>query len=229
MHSSTLLTTSHSRNRSGKDKSLSEAAYRVLKEKIVTLELPPATLVNESELMADLKMGRTPIREAFQRLATENLVVILPRRGILIADLNMSDLQQIFEVRIELEVYAARLAAKRATPEQIAEMEALFADADSIIQRGDHRQLIQLDHQAHRLLARAAHNEFLVETLDRMYNHVLRLWYNSLHKVSRLREAIEEHRDIISALKAGDGERAAQIMRTHIAGFQNEFMAVLQR
>lgn len=224
---STLLTASRSHVQSGKDKSLSDTAYRLIKEKIIILELPPASLVNEAQLMADLKMGRTPIREAFQRLATENLVVILPRRGILIADLNMSDLQKVFEVRIELEVHAARLAAKRATPEQIAEMESLFADADSIIQRGDHRQLIQLDHQAHQLLAKAAHNEFLAETLDRMYSHVLRLWYVSLHKVSRLREAIEEHRDIVAAVKTGDGERAARIMRAHIAGFQNEFMAVV--
>jgi len=225
MQSSTLLTAS--RRHSGKEESLSGTAYRALKEKIVTLELPPASLVNEAAIMAELGMGRTPIREAFQRLAMESLVVILPRRGILIADLNMSDLQKIFEVRIELETFAARLAARRATPDQLAAAEALFADADSIIQRGDHRQLIQLDHQAHVLLAQSAHNEFLEQSLDRMYSHVLRLWYGSLHKVSRLREAIAEHRDITAAVKAGDGERAAQIMRAHIDGFQNEFMAIL--
>jgi len=221
----TLLTAS--RHQSKIAESLSESAYQALKEKIVTLQLPPARLVNEAEAMAELKMGRTPIREAFQRLALENLVVILPRRGILVADLNLSDLQKIFEVRIELEAHAARLAAKRATPNQIAEMEALFADADDIIRRGDHRQLIHLDHQAHRLLAHAAQNEFLEEFLERLYNHVLRLWYVSLHQVSRLREAIAEHRDIIAAVKAGDGERAAQIMRAHIAGFQAEFAIAL--
>ena len=221
---STLITAS--RYHAGKDESLSEIAYRALKEKIVTLELPPASLVNEAKLMKELKMGRTPIREAFQRLAMENLVVIMPRRGTLVIDLNLSDLQKISEVRVELEVHATRLAAKRATPEQIAEMEILLRDADSIIQRGDHRQLIQLDHEAHRLIAHAAHNEFLAETLERLYNHVLRLWYSSLHKVTRLREAIEEHRDIVAALKTHDGDRAAEIMRAHIAGFQTEFIAV---
>ena len=221
---STLITAS--RYHAGKDESLSEIAYRALKEKIVTLELPPASLVNEAKLMKELKMGRTPIREAFQRLAMENLVVIMPRRGTLVIDLNLSDLQKISEVRVELEVHATRLAAKRATPEQIAEMEILLRDADSIIQRGDHRQLIQLDHEAHRLIAHAAHNEFLAETLERLYNHVLRLWYSSLHKVTRLREAIEEHRDIVAALKTHDGDRAAAIMRAHISGFQTEFSAV---
>ena len=221
----TLLTAS--RQRRVNDDSRSEAAYRILKEKIVMLELPPASLLNEAELMAELGLGRTPIREALQRLALENLVVILPRRGTIVADLNMSDLQKIFEMRLELEVYTVQLAAERATPAHIAEMEALFAQADDIIHSGDYHQLIHLDHQAHRMLAQAAQNEFLEETLERLYTHILRLWYVSLHKVSRLPEAIAEHRDIIAAVKAGDGQRAAQIMRAHITGFQTQFTAVL--
>ena len=225
MLSATLLTTS--RQRRVNHDSRSEAAYRILKEKIVSLELSPASLLNEAELMAELDLGRTPIREALQRLALENLVVILPRRGTIVADVNMSDLQKIFEIRLELEVYAVQLAAERATPAQIAEMELLFANCDEIIHRGDYDQLIRLDHQAHRLLAQAAHNEFLEEILERLYNHVLRLWYVSLHKVSRLTEAIAEHRDIIAAVKAGDGQRAGEIMRAHIAGFQAQFVAVL--
>ncbi|MBI1878006.1 MAG: GntR family transcriptional regulator [Chloroflexi bacterium] len=225
MLSATLLTASR-QHRVNHD-SRSELAYRILKEKIVTLELSPASLINEAELMAELDLGRTPIREALQRLALENLVVILPRRGTIVADLNMSDLQKIFEIRLELEVYAVRLAAERATPAQIAAMELLFINCDEVIHRGDYDQLIRLDHQAHRLLAQAAHNEFLEETLERLYTHVLRLWYVSLHKVSRLTEAIEEHRDIIAAIKAGNGQRAAEIMRAHITGFQTQFAAVL--
>lgn len=221
----TLLTAA--RQRRVDHDSRSEAAYRILKEKIVTLELPPACLLNESDLMGELRLGRTPIREALQRLALENLVVILPRRGTIVADLNMSDLQKIFEMRLELEIYAVRLAAERATPAEVAEMEALLAKSDEIIQRGDHHQLMQLDHQVHQLLARAAHNEFLEETLERLYTHGLRLWYISLHRVSRLQEAIAEHRDIVAAIKMGDGQRAAEIMRTHITDFQIQLAAAL--
>ena len=154
-------------------------------------------------------------------------MVILPRRGTIVADLNLSDIQKIFEVRLELEPYAAQLAAGRATPEQISAMEHLFDDVDELIRQGDPHQLICLDHEAHRLLFQAAQNEFLEEILEQLYTHILRLWYLSLHKVSRLAKAIEEHRHIIAAVKAGDGERAAQIMRAHLTGFQSEFMAVL--
>jgi DNA-binding GntR family transcriptional regulator len=224
MITTSMLTSSQTRR--AQASSHSSEAYRLLKDKIIRLELPPATVIDEAGLMAELELGRTPIREALQRLALENLVVILPRRGTIVADLNMSDLQKIFEIRVDLELLSVRLAAQRATPAQIAAMETLFADADALLHPGDNYQLIQLDHEAHRLLAQAAHNEFLEETLDRLYNHVLRLWYVSLHRVQRLREALEEHREIIARVKAGDGEGAAQIMRIHIAEFQDQFLSI---
>lgn len=220
----TSLLTAH-RRRQSEPGSQSAEAYSRLREKIITLELPPASPLDEAALMEELGFGRTPLREALQRLALDNLVVIYPRRGTFVADLNPNDLQKIFELRLELEPYSARLAAARATVEQIAAMTELFAGSETVIRAGDHRQLIQLDHRAHTLLAQAAHNEFLEEILERLYGHVLRLWYVSLHKVSRLREAIEEHRDIIAAVEARDGERAAQIMRAHVAGFQSEFLS----
>jgi len=158
-------------------------------------------------------------------LAYENLVIILPRRGTLVTDLNMSDFQKIFEIRLELEPFAARLAATRATPDQILAMESLFTYTDSLLQQGDYHELIKLDHQMHQLLVRAAHNEFLQEILEQLYTHILRLWYVSLYKVSRLSEAIEEHLDLINALKSGDGEAAERIMYNHIISFQREFMA----
>jgi DNA-binding GntR family transcriptional regulator len=177
--------------------------------------------------MIELNLGRTPIREALQRLAFENLVVILPRRGTIVADLNISDLQKVFELRLELEASAVRFAAERATAEQITEMDRLFATSGDIIRNGDYHQLIRLDIESHRLFAQAAHNEFLAETLERLYTHVLRLWYVSLHKVERLQEAIQEHHDIILAIKARDAERAAEIMRAHVSGFQNKFASLL--
>jgi DNA-binding GntR family transcriptional regulator len=220
MESTTLLTAL--RHYRLNDESHAETAYRIMKEKIITLQLPPASLLSEAQLMAELGLGRTPIREALQRLALDNLVVILPRRGTIVADLNIQDLQKIFEVRLELEPFCCRLAAVRASERQIEEMEALFATADEIIRTGDNYQLMRLDHAAHLLLAQAAHNEFLFETLDRLYSHVLRLWYISLHRVGRMREAIEEHRQIVTAVKTGNGERAAEIMRQHILDFQAE-------
>ncbi len=226
MQTSMLAASTRRRN---SNESLSAIAYRKIRDKIVRLELPPASVIDESGLAQELGIGLTPIRQALRRLALENLVVILPRRGTLVADLNMSDLQKIFEIRVELEALAARLAAERATPEQIQAMEELLARMEAPNAEGGpaHQWLIELDHQAHFLLAEAAHNEFLAATLAQLYSHVLRLWYVSLHKVSRLEEAIREHRAILDAVKARDGEQAAATMRRHVQGFQQDFANVL--
>ncbi len=80
---------------------------------------------------------------------------------------------------------------------------------------------------AHALLAEAAHNEFLAELLERMYNQVLRLWYVGLHRVGRLPEAIAEHHELVNAIAARDADGAEAVMRRHVAGFEKEFLKVV--
>src|SRR5436853_813009 len=92
-------------------RSQSEAAYVRLLDRIVSLEMPPGSVVNEARLREELKIGRTPIREALQRLGRENLVRSIPHRGTFVTDVNITDLARIAEVRVLLEAYAARLAA----------------------------------------------------------------------------------------------------------------------
>lgn len=224
----TSILTAHHRDRAAAG-SQSAEAYARLKAMIITLELPPATPIDETRLMRELGFGRTPLREALQRLAQEALVVIYPRRGTLVADLNPSDLEKICELRLELEPCAARLAAERATPDQRAALAALRESLDALVATGDPRQLIDGDQRVHVLLAQAAHNEFLEAALERLYSHVLRLWHVSLHKVGRLREAIEEQHAIIAAVQARDGALAAQRMRAHVANFQAEFLSASRR
>jgi DNA-binding GntR family transcriptional regulator len=210
------------------DDSLNGVAYRKIKDKIIALELPPASLIDEARLAGELSVGLTPVRQALRRLALENLVVILPRRGTMVADLNFSDLQKIFEMRIELEALAAQLAAPRATPEQLTEMENLLGEAQTWIAVNDNQKLIELDRALHALIARCAHNEFLEQTLDLLYCHVLRLWHIILYQMDVLGNAMGEHRQILDALKAGNGDRAAMIMRAHVRHFQEAFRRTFQ-
>ncbi len=204
-------------------------AYRKIKEKIIALELPPAALIDEAGLAAELQIGLTPVRQALRRLALENLVVILPRRGTIVADLNFSDLQKIFEMRIELEALAAQLAAQRATLEQLTEMENVLSPVELLIATGDNRKLIEIDRTLHALIARYAQNEFLAQTLDWLYGHVLRLWNLSLHRMDVLSAALDEHQQLLDALRQRNGERAANLMRAHIQHFQDEFRHTFQQ
>ena len=203
--------------------SLNGVAYQAIKEQIVSLQLPPASLVDEARLAEELGLGLTPVRQALRRLALENLVVILPRRGTIVADLNFSDLQKIFEMRIDLEALAADLAAQRATADQLNAIECLLSTTEALLAAGDNRQLIELDRALHTLIARAAHNEFLEQTLDWLYGHVLRLWNISLHHMNILRTPMDEHQAIFDAIRTREGAQAATLMRAHVRRFQEEF------
>lgn len=206
---------------------LKDVAYSQIKEKIIALELPPASLIDEDELAKQLGVGLTPVRQALRRLAMENLVLILPRRGTLVADLNLSDLHKIFEMRIELEALAAGLAAQRATSTQLAAMEALLAKVEPLLQSNDNVQLLEIDHQLHALIAQSAHNEFLANSLDWLYGHIRRLWNLSLDRVTGLPDGVREHQEILAAIRDGDGERAGALMRAHVHRFQQEVATIL--
>lgn len=205
---------------------LSEKAYRLIKQKVVTLELPPSAVISEQSLMEELHLGRTPIREALQRLDAEGLVNIVPRRGTFVSDISITDLQAIFELRTVLEGFCARLAAQRITDDQIEGMEFVLRDLDEV-HNGDHRALMSLDTRFHSRLYAAADNEFLAETLDRLYDLSLRLWYLVLNHLEGVRHSIEQNGRVIDALREGDGADAEALMQEHIVEFQQKIKAVL--
>jgi DNA-binding GntR family transcriptional regulator len=207
-------------------RSQSEEAYRRILERIVSLEMPPGSVVNEAVLREELKIGRTPIREALQRLARENLVRSVPHRGTFVTDVNITDLARITEVRVVLEAHAARLAAEKATAADRGAISELL-DLQRRACVTDQRDLMRLDQQIHRLIYRTAHNAFLEATLERYFNLSLRLWYLVLDRQVRLREAVDEHMQLLEAILAGDGELADSIMRKHVTGFEREIRRVL--
>ena len=207
-------------------RSQSEEAYARLLDRIVSLDMPPGSVVNEARLREELKIGRTPIREALQRLARENLVRSIPHRGTIVTDVNITDLARITEVRVVLEGHAARLAAEKLTT---ADREAL-AELVRLLRRGavtDQRELMHLDQRIHRAIYRAAHNPFLESTLERYFNLSLRLWYLVLDRQVGLRQAVDEHIDLLQAVLAADRELAETIMRKHVSGFEREIRKVL--
>jgi DNA-binding GntR family transcriptional regulator len=207
-------------------RSQSDEAYARLLERIVSLDMPPGSVVNEARLREELKIGRTPIREALQRLARENLVRSIPHRGTFVTDVNITDLARITEVRVVLESHAARLAAEKLTR---ADRDAM-AQLLELLGRGqvtDQRDLMHLDQKIHRLVYRAAHNPFLESTLERYFNLSLRLWYLVLDRQVGLRQAVDEHVEILQAVLAGDGELAETTMRNHVIGFEREIRKVL--
>jgi DNA-binding GntR family transcriptional regulator len=205
---------------------LSEKAYRLLKHKIVTLDLEPLTIIDDMALARDLQVGRTPIREALHRLSAEGLVIVAPRRGMFVADISITDLGKIFQVRMEMEGTCARLAARRISRQQLTEMAATVEEL-SRVGPDDGESLMDIDERFHELLYEAANNEFLADILNRLHAHSLRLWHLVLDRLDDVRPAIEQHREILAALEARDADLAEALVRKHISEFQQRISAVL--
>lgn len=203
-----------------------QRAYELIREKITTLELAPGAPINEQRLAEDLDMGLVPVREALKLLAHDNLVVITPRHGLYVAEVSMSDLERISEMRLSLESLCAGLAAQRATPDDLAVLEALRQE-QATISPEDSRRLFDFDHRFHQAVARAAHNKYLAHTLDQFFGLSRRLWYLALPNLGFLPGAVEKHLDLVDAIKAGDADRAEQIMRAHVQDFYDRVREVL--
>src|SRR5918911_4579324 len=201
---------------------LADRAYAALRDRIVQLRIPPGAPINEDELGRELDMGRTPVREAIKRLALENLVTVFPRRGTFASEINITDLAQISDVRVQLEAHAAGRAAERLTPALREELDELVAAIDQNEGSGDPDKLMRLDARVHRFIYRASGNPYLQETLERYLNLSLRIWYLVLDRLPHLFDRVHEHRDLLIAIRERDAERAQAIAAEHVETFETE-------
>jgi DNA-binding GntR family transcriptional regulator len=208
---------------------VADRAYLQLRDRIVTLHLPPGTVLREDELMKEMGTGRTPLREAVKRLALENLVEVQPRRGTFVTAVEAADIQSITEVRAELEAYAAELAALRLDPETRAKAEALVRELEELDGGGDQERLMRFDERIHRFTWEAAHNPYLIQTLERYFTHSLRIWYLVLDRVPTLGHAVHDQTQLLEAILDRNGSHARTIMHEHVLAFQREILAAFSR
>jgi DNA-binding GntR family transcriptional regulator len=208
---------------------VADRAYLELRDRIVTLHLPPGTVLREDELMTEMGTGRTPLREAVKRLALENLVEVQPRRGTFVTAVAAVDIQSITEVRAELEAYAAELAALRLDPETRTKAEALVHELEELDGGGDQERLMRFDERIHRFTWEAAHNPYLTQTLERYFTHSLRIWYLVLDRVPTLGHAVHDQTQLLEAILDRNGPHARTIMHEHVLAFQREILAAFSR
>jgi DNA-binding GntR family transcriptional regulator len=205
-------------------------AYELIRERITTLEMPPGSVIHEQQLAAELDMGLSPVREALKLLAHDSLVVIPPRHGLYVAEVNVPDLEQLSEMRMALESLSARLAAQRATEDDITVLEALRLEQARISEDStaeSSRRLFDVDHKFHQAVARAARNQYLADALERLFGLSQRLWYLALPQLGFLPSAVETHLDLVDAIKDRDTDRADLIMRSHVQEFYDQVRKVL--
>ncbi len=205
----------------------SDQAYSLLEEMIVTMELEPGALLSESRLVAKLGLGRTPVREALQRLANESLVEIMPRRGIRITDINIRQQLRLLEVRRVIEQLNARMSARRATKT----IRGRFNDiADGMVgaaASSDYLAFLHLDRDLNELIASAADNEYSAHMLQQIHGLSRRFWHKHYLRTDDLVEVADLHAAVARAIADGDEDAAATASEAHMDYIQSFTMSTL--
>lgn len=207
--------------------SMTATAYEALKEQLVLLDIAPGQPINEQELSSRLGVGRTPFREALKRLETDHLVVTFPRRGTFASSVDITALAEISEIRAALEPVAARAAARRADERDHVALATLRDRLSALPAETSARDHMDTDLQVHRALYSAAHNAHLETALLRYGNLATRIWSVAAPRLHDVGAHIVEHVELLDAVLDGDGDRAAELMSAHMAGFEKSIRTVL--
>jgi DNA-binding GntR family transcriptional regulator len=208
---------------------LTEQAYQAIEERIVTLQLKPGDILSEQMLSAATSIGRTPIREALQRLAREGLVTILPRKGILVSDMNPRSQLLVLEVRRELERLLSRAGAERATKEQKAELLEIARGMDQAAKDNDDIVFMRLDRELNRLMVAAAHNDYAARSMKLLQGLSRRFWYMHYRMAADLPLCARLHAGQARSIAKGDAEAAARAsdkLMDYVASFTRATVSV---
>lgn len=200
----------------GKVKSLEESVYNALREDILEGRLGTGVALTECALASRLGVSRTPIRGALHRLSEEGLVSVTPNRGAVVVGVNAEDLVDIYKIRMRLEGLASKDAATRISPEEKKRLSDSVELSEFYIQKKDTEHLKELDTEFHSIIYKASGNRLLYKTLSELHGNITAYRKLSLSSGDRLERSVREHRDILNAILAGDGELADRLTSLHV-------------
>lgn len=189
--------------------SLNEQAYRQLEELIVTLQLTPGSVVSEASLSERIGIGTTPIREALQRLAREHLVQILPRRGVIVTQVDVRLQLQVLETRRELDRLIARCAAVRSSPAERSRMAAIAREMARAVAAGDLHGFLQRDTDMNGLATVIARNEVAARAVTALHSVSRRFWFFHHELWPGAAATMRLHVELAEAIASGSDARAA--------------------
>lgn len=207
----------------GRRQSAAERVYEQIKEKILMGEIAPLQRIDEQALRTELDAGRTPIREALQRLSYDGLVTVVPFRGTIASGIDLSDLDQIMEERIPLEILGSRLATQRATHddvERLRERLRSYGDIARLCEERRFAELLWLDQEMHHGITELAQNQFLDRDLQRLRDLTWRfhiIFYRRRRPTPE--QSFNNYDELIEALAAGDPERMERAVRSHFRDY----------
>jgi DNA-binding GntR family transcriptional regulator len=201
-------------------------AYELIKNHILDLELRPGELVTEKRLMELTSCGRTPVREAMQRLQRDGLLRVVPFRGAFVTDISAKDVVEISQVRELLESFAAGLAARLITPRQLERLQALLDELEPV-QDANPRDVFEADRAFHTVVVEASGHQRIHDIIGTLSDQIQRLRYLSAAQPERAARAHKEHHAVAAALLARDPEAAQAAMRVHLRHSQEVLLQLV--
>lgn len=187
-----------------------------IRDMIVEGTLPAGAKLSEKQLCDHFGVSRTPLREAFKVLAAENIIELLPNRGVRVTKLTIEDIDEVFEVLGVLEGLSGELACFRMSDAEIAEVRALHERMVGHFQSGERLPYFKLNQQIHERIMWGAHNQHLADVYSRLSGRIRRIRYLSSLSERRWQQAVGEHSAMVNALESRDGDRLFKILRDHL-------------
>lgn len=191
-------------------------AYTILKDKIITCEYAPGSMLNEAQLASELGFSRTPIREAISILEMEGFLTIVPKKGILVTDILLSDIVQIFQARMEIEPVTLKMGGPHMPREEIEEWIHTFESEEPSVSQG-----YQTDTAMHLAIISHCNNCYIIDMMKKVFDKNMRVIICSAENKAHMQTARKEHLEILHCLMEENYDLAAVKMRSHVAGCRN--------
>jgi len=198
-----------------------------IEDAILSGKFKPRERLVEMDLISRFGISRTVIREALKRLEAKGLVRSTPYRGVIVADLTVEEIEEIYFLRTELEKIAARLVLKNITQEEIQKLKKLAKEAERHLRDKTH-QMIEVDSEFHRMIFKACRNSYLYEMIDflRTKAHVVR--FNAWSLPHRIEQSIVEHREMIRAIEDRNLSQFEKLIVKHLTFSKDSYMSQLK-
>lgn len=197
------------------NKNYKNQAYKIIKDRLINCVYEPGTFLNEAQIASDLGCSRTPVREAISRLEYDNLVTVVPKKGIYVSDISLTDVQQIFQTRLEIEPVTLRMAASSLPIDELMAFRQKFSGELTDIHNG-----FRLDTAMHLFIIEHCGNRYLIDMMQKIFEDNTRVIISSKQNQVQIHDARLEHLEIIDALIERNTDKAASLMRTHVKSCQ---------
>lgn len=216
---------SSARRRSGETSiTLADQAHALVKEQIISARYLPGQFLQEAELCADLGMGRTPVRQALQRLHQEGLLDVIHRKGVVVRSDSLTELLFALEARILVEPYCAAKCAERASPSDIESLMTLHREYQHMREKGDRVALMEIDRKMHAMIGNVAGNKLLLELLRPIQERMSRLWFLPHWQRDDFGETAHEHDALIAAIREHRSDAASAAMQVHLESLKQRII-----